>query len=115
MSWSEEYQRKQGQKLARRVQRTLARLDSPTPVEAARATLASKAINLALDHRALSIKELAGRLNALIAQEPELEQAAATLQTDLLSVEIRRIVRDAKAKAPSVKRLSRLLKDSQSH
>jgi hypothetical protein len=91
--------------LVRKARRALARLDTPTPAEAARATLANKALHLALANRALTVKEIANHLNSLIAEELELREAAVTLQTDLLSGELRRIAREAIAKAPDVRRL----------
>jgi hypothetical protein len=101
--------------LVRKAQRVLARLDSPTPVEAARAKLANTALHLALGNRSLTAKELAGRLDALINEAPELKQAAATLQDELLIVELRRIARDAIAEAPDVRRLTKQLKETQGH
>ena len=89
----------------RKARRARARLDTPTPAEAARAKLANKALHLALANRALTVKELANHLNSLIAEELELSQASVTLQTDLLGVEVRRIAREAIAKAPGVRRL----------
>jgi len=89
----------------RRARRVLARLDAPTPAEAARAKLATNALHLSLADRALTVKELANHLNRLISEELELSQAAITLQTELLSVELSRIAREAIAKAPDVRRL----------
>jgi hypothetical protein len=115
VSWSEEYQRKRGERLVRKAQRLLARLDTPTPVEVAKAKLASTALHLALANRALTVKELAGRLDALINMEPELKQAAATLQKELLIVELRRIAREAIPKAPDVRPFTKQLKEVRGH
>lgn len=113
MSWNEEYQRKRRQRLVREARGELARIDSATPVEAARAKLANTALHIALSDRSISASELASRLDALVRDQPDFKQAAATLQADLLRGDLQRIAREAIAKAPSAQRVTRLLKGRQ--
>ncbi len=107
MTWDEERRRKQEQLIVRRAKRRLARLDSPpTDVEAARSELMSRALHYAIENRHTTAKQVAERLNALIAKDASSRSAADRLQGDLLRSELQRIAREAVKKAPEIRRLS---------
>jgi hypothetical protein len=86
--------------LLRRVQRALA---SPTEVEAARKTLAFKAMRFAADNRGVTIRDVVVHLQLLVEQTADLKLAAETLKADLFQVELRKLARQGIAEAPGAR------------